>query len=308
MVDFIRNVSTKTVISCNKIIHWFGIEPGKYYSWKLRYGKINHHNGWIPRDWWITDAEKQAIIRFYIDHPFEGYRRLTYMMMDANIVALSPASVYRILSAENLIAKSSAHPSKKGTGFVQPLKPHEHWHIDICYININGTFYYMATVIDGYSRLIVHWEIAESMLVGRIELILQKAKELFPGVTPRIISDNGPQFIAKDFKDFIRLSGMTHVKTSPFYPQSNGKCERVQKTIKQETIRKKAPQSIYDAQKNIATYIEYYNNIRLHSAIDYISPADKLAGRAEEILLQREKKLADAREKRKLNNCSNKAA
>jgi len=59
-----------------------------------------------------------------------------------------------------------------------------------------------------------------------VEVILERAKEKYPVAKPRIISDNGPQFIARDFKEFIRISGMTHVRTSPYYPQSNGKIER----------------------------------------------------------------------------------
>ena len=77
-------------------------------------------------------------------------------------------------------------------------------------------------MLDGYSRFIVHWDLRESMTEADIEIILQGAKEKHPGVKPRIISDNGPQFIARDFKEFIRISGMTHVRTSPYYPQSNG--------------------------------------------------------------------------------------
>ena len=117
-------------------------------------------------------------------------------------------------------------PSKKGTGFVQPLRPHEHWHVDVTYINICGTFYYLCSLLDGYSRTIVHWEIHEAMTERDVEVIIQRAREKFPGVHPRIISDNGPQFIANDFKAFIRLCGMTHVRITPGYPQSNGKKER----------------------------------------------------------------------------------
>src|SRR5690606_18650704 len=110
-------------------------------------------------------------------------------------------------------------PSKKGTGFVQPLAPHEHWHIDISYLNLLGTFFYLCAVLDGASRAIVHWEIREAMTEADVELVLQRALEKAPdGVRPRIISDNGPQFIARDFKEFIRLTGMTHVRTAPYYP------------------------------------------------------------------------------------------
>jgi len=132
-----------------------------------------------------------------------------------------------------------------------------------------------------------------------VEIIIERAKEKFPEVRPRIISDNGPQFIAKDFKEFIRISGMTHVRTSPFYPQSNGKLERFHKTIKVECIRPSALLSLDDAKRLVAQYIEHYNNVRLHSAILYVAPADKLNGRDKEIFKERDRKLEEARELRK---------
>jgi len=222
------------------------------------------------------------------------------MMLDRNVVAVSPASVWRILSKAGLLERWNKKISKKGTGFVQPLKPHEHWHVDVSYINICGTFYYLCSFLDGCSRFIVHWEIREKMEETDIEIILQKAKEKFPEARPRIISDNGPQFIAKDFKEFIRLSGMTHVRTSPFYPQSNGKLERFHKTLKGECIRPKTPLSLDEARRLVAEYIEHYNTVRLHSAIGYIAPADKLNGKADEIFKERDQKLEAAREQRRI--------
>ena len=88
----------------------------------------------------------------------------------------------------------------KGTGFEQPLQPHQHWHIDVSYINLCGTFYYLCSVLDGFSRFLVHWDLRESMTEAEIEIILQGAKEKYPEAKPRIISDNGPQFIARDLK------------------------------------------------------------------------------------------------------------
>jgi putative transposase len=158
------------------------------------------------------------------------------MMMDENIVAVSPATVYRTLKQAGVLGRRGVKPSKKGTGFQQPQKPHEHWHIDVTYLNLSGTFYYMCSVLDGFSRYIVHWDIREAMKEDDIELIVQKALEQFHGATPRLISDNGPQFIAKDFKEVIRLAGMTHVRTSPYYPQSNSKQERMQVTVKRECL------------------------------------------------------------------------
>ena len=157
----------------------------------------------------------------------------------------------------------------------------------------------MSSVLDGFSRYIVHWEIREAMTEADIEIILQRAREKFPDAKPRIISDNGPQFISKDFKEFIRISGMTHVKTSPYYPQSNGKLERYHKTIKGTCIRVQTPLSLEDARRVVVDFVDHYNNNRLHSAIGYVTPKDKLQGRAETILASRDAKLAAARDARK---------
>ena len=166
----------------------------------------------------------------------------------------------------------------------------------------------MCTIIDGHSRFIIQWDIGECMKESDIELIMERAKEKYPGVTPRIISDNGPQFISKDFKEYIKLSGMTHVRTSPYYPQSNGKIERFHKTIKTETIRKRPPESLEDAVSVLKNYIEYYNTKRLNSAIGYITPQDMLDGKAEAILEERKTKLEYARKTREETNKNKKAA
>ena len=280
-------------------IAWLGITPSKYYDWQSRYGKANEHNALVPRDFWMEDWEKQAIIDFYLEHPLAGYRRLTFMMLDHDVVAVSPSSVYRVLSVAKLLRRWNGKASKKGTGFVQPLRPHEHWHIDVSYVNLCGTFYYLCSLLDGCSRYIVHWELRETMTEKDVEIILQRAREKFPEATPRIISDNGPQFIAKDFKEFIRMAGMTHVRTSPFYPQSNGKLERYHRTIKTECIRPKVALSLDESRTQIADYVRYYNEERLHSSLGYIAPKDKLDGRDQQIFTERDQKLEAAREARR---------
>jgi transposase InsO family protein len=132
-----------------------------------------------------------------------------------------------------------------------------------------------------------------------VEIILQRAKESFPEARPSIISENVPQFIAKDFKEFIRVSGMTHVRTSPYYPQSNGKLERFHATIKGECIRPGVALSLDDAPRMVEGFIHHHNNLRLHRSIGYIAPMDKLNGRDQEIFKERDPKLEKAREQRK---------
>jgi transposase InsO family protein len=300
----VRTWSEKTGIAVERFIEWLGVARGKFFDWQKRYGKANEHNGLVPRDHWLLDEEKRAIIAFHDRFPLEGYRRLTFMMLDQDVVAASPSSVYRVLAGAGLLDRWNKKPSKKGTGFLQPLRPHEHWHIDIAYLNLAGTFYYLCSILDGASRAIVHWEIRESMTEADVERILLRAHEKHPTAKPRVISDNGAQFIAKDFKEFIRLTGMTHVRTSPYYPQSNGKLERYHRTVKSDAIRPGQPTTLEQACELVARFVEHYNNVRLHSAIGYITPADFLAGRGPAIWADRDRKLNAAREERRLRRAA----
>ena len=299
VVDFVNEWSAKAQMSKGQLLSWIGLPRSRYYDWSGRYGKVNEQARMIPRDHWLEAWEKQAIIDYIEQHPLAGYRRLTYMMMDADVVAASPSSVYRVLRAAGLLDRWNPKPSLKGQGFTQPLAVHEHWHVDVAYVNVAGTFYYLCSLLDGCSRAIVHWDIGEATTEADIELIIQKALEHYPGATPRIISDNGPQFIARDFKEFIRLSGLSHVRTSPYYPQSNGKLERYHRTIKSDCIRPGQFETLEQVKAHVADYVEHYNTQRLHSAIGYITPADKLAGNADAIFAAREQKLAVAREQRR---------
>ncbi len=230
-MDFVQRWSEKTEIGAGRLIGWLGITASKFYCWRFRYGCVNEHNGWIPREFWLEDWEKQAIINFHLNNPLEGYRRLTFMMLDGDIVAVSPSSVWRVLSQAGLLSKWNGAPSKKATGFQQPP---------------------------------------------------------------------APQFIARDFKEFIRLSGMTHVRTSPYYPQSNGKLERWHKSLKSECIRPGTPLTPEEARRLIQRYVDHYNTERLHSAIGFVTPKDMIQGRQAEIHAARDRKLEQARRQRQL--------
>ena len=88
-----------------------------------RYGKVNEHHRLVPRDHWLEPWERQTIVSFYAEHPLEGYRRLTYMLLDADLVAVSPATVYRVLKAGRLLRRWNRKKTAKGRGFQQPLRP-----------------------------------------------------------------------------------------------------------------------------------------------------------------------------------------
>ena len=299
VVDFVRYWSRQVEMPVSRLLGWLALPSSTWYDWQRRYGQANQHNAPIPRDFWLTIKEKERIIAFHLEHRQEGYRRSTFLMLDRDIVAVSASSVYRVLKEMGLLQRWERKPSQKGTGFEQPSTPHEHWHIDISYLNICATFYYLCSILDGYSRYLVHWEIRESMTEFDVEIVVQRALERFPGVSSRVISDNGSQFVAREFKEFIRLSGLTHVRTSPNHPQSNGKKERFFRTAKEEAIRPGTPLSVEDARRIMARYSTQYNEERLHSAINYITPKDKLEGRAEAIRQERQAKLEAARQQRK---------
>jgi len=297
-VDYVKRWSERTELPKTRLIAWLGVGTSKFYTWQERYGLANEHNGQVPRDFWLEDWERRAILDFQDRHPLDGYRRLAFMMLDDDVVAVSPSSVYRTLKTAGRLDHRQFSPSKKGTGFVQPLAAHDHWHVDISYLNVAGTFYFLISLLDGFSRYIVHWEIREKMEETDVETVVQRALERYPGEKPRIISDNGPQFIARDFKEFIRLMGLTHVRTSPYYPQSNGKLERWHGSLKRECIRPTAPASLDEARRRVADYVEHYNQVRLNGAIGYLAPADKLNGMAQVIFDERDRKLEEARQRR----------
>lgn len=297
IVDFMNRWSEKTEVAVRRMLQTAALASSTFYQWKERYGKANEHNAPVPRDYWLEPWEKEAILKFHAEYPLEGYRRLTFMLLDKDIVAVSPSSTYRVLKQAGLLQRH-APATRKGSGFVQPLAGHQHWHIDVSHLNVGGTFYYLCSLIDGASRYLVHWEILPRMKSSDVELIVQRALEKFPEAKPRLISDNGPQFVARDFKEFIRLTQLSHVRTSPHYPQSNGKKERWYQTLKREAVRPQTPLTLEQAREVVAQFVQHYNQVRLHSALGYVAPKDWLENRQEAIFAERDRKLEAARQQR----------
>lgn len=246
-------------------------------DWRQRLGTPNQHNGKVPKAHQLLPEERTAILDYYRVNSVEGYRRLTYMMMDEKVAFVSPATTYRVLKGAGALKPRIKEPSSKGKGFKQPSEAHRHWHIDITYLKIKGIFYYLTLVLDGFSRYIVGWSLRESMTERDVEITVQQAREAFPDAKPRIISDRGSQFSSRDFREFMRLVGLTHTMTSPYYPQSNGKLERCNKTIK-TYLRTAYLANVEEAKKLIGEFVTCYNTVRLNSSIGYVAPADKLAG------------------------------
>ena len=284
------------------LLAYMDVNRRKFFSWKQVYGEPRKYSDNFIRYNMITNQEKELVIDFYKSHPQDGYRRCAYMMIDQDIAFIPPSSIYRILKKAGVLRSRNTKKSKKGTGFVHALKAHEQWHSDITNVAIGDTVYYLISILDGYSRSIISWELRTHMKVKDVNVVFQKAKESYPDATPRCITDNGSQYKCKEFSKFIARNEYSHTTTSPYYPQSNGKQERFHGSLKSECIRIKCPMNIDDANRIIEEYIEYYNTTRLHSAICYIAPHDKLNGKQDSILKQRDEKLEQAILERKLIN------
>jgi transposase InsO family protein len=280
-----------------------GIHKSKYFRWKERQGQANRHNHALPKSVQITPPERDLVIAYAKKHYSandyflkDGYRRIAYRMMDDGVAYISPSSVYRILKDAGLLNEwKTAKKSKKGTGFIQPKNVNKHWHTDIKYVSFRGTFLFLITVIDGYSRFVVHHELRTSMDTGDVSLTIQKALDKYPLARPRVISDNGGQYISKEFASFIAHAELLHVKTSVAYPQSNGKIERWHRSLGQECLRTTSFITLEDAREQIALYVEHYNTVRLHSSLKYLTPEDFFCNRVEERLQTRREAVRSAK-------------
>jgi putative transposase len=247
-------------------------------------------------------GETSDIIDFHLKNPLEGYRRVTFMMLDADVVAVSPATVWRVLMQAGLLSRWKAKPSRKGTGFEQPLRPHQHWHIDVSYLNVCGTFYHFCRLsgwIQSLYRALGRAGVDEG---GR-----------YRG-NPRTSQGEVGEVPGSEATNYLRQRAAVHRSRlqgvysnlwhdacpnlsllSPIERENRA----LDKSLKSECIRPGTPLSLDDALRLVQGYVEHYNHVRLNSAIGYITPKDMLAGRQQEIQVDRDRKLEAATEHRK---------
>ena len=291
----IVRLHNKTKISIKRLLQFAGIPFRTWWEWQERRGIETKHNNNTPKNNHLTPDEIMAIIMYCTANTLKGYRMLCWEMVDRNIAFVSCSSVYNIIKRHNLDKKWAEAVEMKKRGFDQPKTVHEQWHIDFSYIKIGGVFYYFLGILDGYSRKMLSWWLCENLDGINAEILVAKTKELYPEAkNPRLISDNGGQFISKDFEELLTLLEIGHTLTSANHPQSNGKLERFNRTLKTEHVRRTAYLSYQDACQRINDWMVYYNNERLHSAILYLTPNDVFYGRAPKRIAERKEKLQTA--------------
>lgn len=281
----------------------YGIKKSTFYDWQ------NAPAAATPKSAMVSTAsvrpdEIQVVLAYRDLHPDIGYRKFTWQMVDANIAFLSESKVYDILSAHNRLqgwnkvdngetAKEYRH---------KPKHVHYHWHTDIAYIKVGGVFYFLIMMLDGYSRYLLDWELMTDMLGGSVETFVQRVKEKYPHARPRLINDNGSQFISHDFKRLLQKLDIQQIFTRRNHPQTNGKIERMNGTVKQEALRPGQPCDFQEAWEILNKYSYEYNHQRLHAGINFLRPADMFFGRGNLILDERREKIENARADRKSLN------
>jgi putative transposase len=220
--------------------------------------------------------------------------------------------VYRILKSRGLITSpshillSAANEYNHKTCFV-----HELWQTDFTYFKILGWgWYYLSTILDDYSRFIVHWELCKTMKTEDVERTVNralKASNVAPGYRPKLLADNGACYIASELKEFLNNKKMKLIHGKPNHTQTQGKIERYHRSMKNVVTLDNyyCPEEL---EASLSSFVHYYNHNRYHESLNNVTPADVYYGRQDEILKHREKIKTATMKRRRQNYLRQKIA
>jgi len=287
-----------------------GVPKSTYYRWRARQrlGRLEDGSSGISVWNRLSPEEESVVLEVAIEYTDLSSRQLATWITDHKGFSVSESTVYRMLRREGLV-KSPDMKMAAGSEFHTKTRgPHEMWATDASYFRVIGWgFYYMVTVMDDFSRFILSWKLQTDMTSDSFIEVLQDAVDL-TGMTEvpledrtRLLSDNGPGYVSRSFREYLHLVGIRHILAAPFHPQTNGKIERYH-----QSIQANVNQVPYDLPSNleaaISDFVSYYNYRRYHKALGNVTPADVLHGRREQILLQRKEVQTQTLARRKLYN------
>jgi putative transposase len=267
-----------------------GIPKSSYYRW--RQGQPDSENRKRP---WnrITPEEEDKVLAAARESPELSSRQLSAWITDNEGFAVSESMVYRILRREGLVKRQETQLTAAKEYHTKTTRPHQMWATDASYFRVVGWgYYYLVTVMDDYSRFILAWKLQKDMSANSLIDVVQKAVDA-TGMTDvpvedrtKLLSDNGAGYVSRAFRDYLHLVGIGHILAAPFHPQTNGKVERYQQSLKREVnqLPYELPSQL---ERAIADFVDYYNHRRYHKALGNVTPADVLYGRREQILERR---------------------
>lgn len=285
-------------IGVNRTLLQLGINKSTFYKWYKAYldkGTSGLEAKYITRQRWntIPQEEKNLVVEIALEYTELSPRELSCKLSDEKGVFISESSVYRILKARGLITTPSHILLSAGNEFSQKTYfPHEMWQTDFTYFKILGWgWYYLSTILDDYSRYIVHWELCKTMKTEDVKRTVNRAlqsADLPKGYNPKLLSDNGACYIAAELRDFLDKKKIKLIHGKPNHPQTQGKIERYHRSMKNvvKLDNYYCPEELEAALK---AFVHYYNHHRYHESLGNVTPADVYYGRQEEILKHRER-------------------
>lgn len=295
-----------------KALEVLGLARSTFYNWRERYrrdgfrGLVGLPRPVIIPENRLLEPERAQIITTAKAMPLEGYRKIaSYVERDG--VYVSPTTVYRILSKAGLLLRRKTRSKTAGERYVQePSRPGELWATDISYIFVEGHgFFYLFSVLDTFSRYVIHWELRPTMTTEDAKEVVRAAVSK-AGITPahnlRLLHDNGTQFVSRQFKRFLRDMKIDQVRTAYRHPETNGRLERFHLTLKDATVRLESYRNPTAARAAIERFVYEYNTQRPHQALDYVTPASAHFGYADELRRRRQQNRELARAHRIAEN------
>ena len=273
-----------------RVLILLGIPKSSYYRWRLgRADSGNREKPWNR----ITPAEEDKILVVAQESPELSSRQLSAWITDNAGFAVSESTVYRILRREGLVKRQETQPLAAKDSHTKTTGPHQMWATDASYFRIVGWgYYYLVTVMDDYSRFILAWKLQKDMSANSLIEVVQDAVDA-TGMTDvpvedrtKLLSDNGAGYVSRAFRNYLNLVGIGHILAAPFHPQTNGKVERYQQSLKRE-VNQLPYELPSELERAIAAFVDYYNYHRYHKALGDVTPADVLYGRREQILQRR---------------------
>jgi transposase InsO family protein/transposase-like protein len=302
-------------LSIRKTLQELEVPRSTFYDWYRRYqedgygGLADKRTG--PRQFWnqIPESVQNEIVDLALKHPEESSRQLAWKFTDEQEYFISESSVYRILKNFDLVQSPAFMMVGAKDKFENPTTSvNELWQTDFTYFKIiDWGWYYLSTVIDDYSRYILAWKLSPTMASDDVEETLNMAlkksglDEVRVRHRPRLLSDNGPAYLSKDLKEYLKSKHIAHIRGAPYHPMTQGKIERWHRSMK-NVVKLQNYYSPSELEKSIGEFVEYYNNERYHESIDNVTPADVYSGKSEEVLTKREQiKQNTLANRRKLN-------
>jgi len=272
-----------------KVLIELGVPRSTYYRWRKGPEKGKRRTPWNR----ITPNEERRVLAVAREYPELSSRQLSAWITDNEGFAVSESTVYRILRREGLVKRQETEIEAAKEYHTKTTRPHQMWATDASYFKVVGWgYYYLVTVMDDYSRFILGWKLQKDMSADSLIEVVQEAVDV-TGMTDvpvenrtRLLSDNGSGYVSRAFRDYLNLVGIRHILSAPFHPQTNGKVERYQQSLKR--VVNQLPYELpSQLEKAIADFVDYYNYRRYHKALGDVTPADVLYGRREEIIKRR---------------------